>query len=454
MTWTMRMKKGLAVYKIYRALSYGLSPLIRLHLRWRRFRGLEHPRRWPERLGRPSQPRRPGPLLWFHAVSLGEGMIAIPVIKHCIRKMPHVNVLMTITTMSAFEVLSNSLPSEIILQFSPLDTPTSIHSFLDYWKPNTIVLMESELWPNLIMDASRNGITLALLNARMSEKSFKIWSGSVLLPLISLMLSKFSLIVPLSTEQGIRFQLLQAPPYIINFSGDLKYVIEDFGVNQRGRNNIDNLRLQLTQKQVWMASSIHRGEEEIVLGVHIALMQQLPNVMTIIVPRHPPQGREIAKKLEKEGQNVVLRSQYDKFKPGTNIYVVDTLGELRHLYTLTPIAVIGGSLLPGLSGHNITEAAAAGCAVLTGCHIGHFSHMVVEMQRSNPLSVLQVSGQVELEKALIELFTSATHLEARRSAAKEAFCRLSCGIVENIWSLLNFHIFSRLSAEETKSLRL
>ncbi|XP_014621042.1 probable 3-deoxy-D-manno-octulosonic acid transferase, mitochondrial isoform X10 [Glycine max] len=123
------------------------------------------------------------------------------------------------------------------------------------------------------------------------------------------------------------------------------------------------------------------------LGVHIALMQQQPNTMTIIVPQHPQQGREVAKKLEKEGQNVVLRSQYEKFKPRANIYVVDTLGELRLLYTLMPITVIGGSLLPGWSGHNISEAAAAGCAVLT---------------------VLQVSGKLELEHALIELFTNAT----------------------------------------------
>lgn len=222
-------------------------------------------------------------------------MIAIPVIKQCIRKMPNLNVLITITTLSAFEVLSKKIPSEVILQFSPVDTPSSIRSFLHYWKPSAIVLMESELWPNLIMDASKNGITLALLNARISEKSFKLWSGPVLLPLISLMLSKFSLIVPLSTEQGIWFQLLQAPPYIINFSGDLKYVIEDFGVNECGRTNIDNLRQQLSHKQVWMASSIHRGEEEIILGVHNVLMQLQPNIMTIIVPRHPQQGREIAK---------------------------------------------------------------------------------------------------------------------------------------------------------------
>ncbi|CAI8602550.1 unnamed protein product [Vicia faba] len=441
------MQRGLVTYKIYRALSYGVSPFIRLHLRWRRFRGLEHLQRWPERLGHPSLPRRPGPLVWFHAVSLGEGMIAIPVIKHCIQRMPHLNVLMTTTTLSAFEVLSNWLPTEVILQFSPVDIPASISSFLHYWKPNAIILMESELWPNLIMDASKNGITLALLNARISEKSFNLWSGSLFLPLISLMLSKFSLIVPLSTEQGLRFQLLQAPPYIINFSGDLKYVIEDIAVNECGKRNTDDLRLQLSHKQVWMASSIHRGEEEIILGVHTVLMQLQPDIVTIIVPRHPQHGREIAKKLEREGHNVVLRSQHERFKPETNIYVVDTLGELRQLYTLTPIAVIGGSFLPGLSGHNISEAAAAGCAILTGRHVGHFSHMVLEMQQTNPLSVLQVSGKQELERSLIELFTDTTLLEARRRAAKEAICMLSNGIVTNIWSLLNFHIFSRLFTE-------
>ncbi|KAL2978716.1 hypothetical protein AAZX31_13G132800 [Glycine max] len=189
------------------------------------------------------------------------------------------------------------------------------------------------------------------------------------------------------------------------------------------------------------------------LGVHIALMQQQPNTMTIIVPQHPQQGREVAKKLEKEGQNVVLRSQYEKFKPRANIYVVDTLGELRLLYTLMPITVIGGSLLPGWSGHNISEAAAAGCAVLTGFPVGHFSHMVLEMQRSNPLSVLQVSGKLELEHALIELFTNAT-LQVRGRAAKEAFCWLSsCGVVENIWSLLNFHIFVCRGIQESKTMR-
>ncbi|KAG6637997.1 probable 3-deoxy-D-manno-octulosonic acid transferase, mitochondrial isoform X1 [Carya illinoinensis] len=436
-------KEGKVTYNIYRALTYGVSPVLDLHLRFRRLRGREHPHRWTERLGRPSLPRPVGPLLWFHAVSLGEGMSVIPIIKHCIYQRPDFNVLMTTATVSAFEVIYKQLPNGVIYQFAPLDAPTAVGAFLDHWKPNAIIIIESELWPNLIMSASKNNIVLALLNARISAKAFKYFSGSVLLPLISLMLSKFSLIVPLSTVQAIHFQLLQAPPCIINFAGDLKYVVEDFDVSEEELRSIEDLKLQLAHRQVWMASSIHRGEEEMMLGVHTVLTEMHPDMLTILVPRDPRHGREIAQELQKEGQNVALRSQHEKLVAGTTIYIVDTLGELRYLYGLTPIAVVGGSFFPGTAGHNISEAAAAGCAVLTGHHVGHFSHMVLEMQRLNPLSVLQVSGKVELEKVLKELFNDAEVLESRRMAAKQANDSLSRGVVANVWNLLNSHVFKR-----------
>ncbi|XP_031252225.1 probable 3-deoxy-D-manno-octulosonic acid transferase, mitochondrial isoform X2 [Pistacia vera] len=432
--------KGMLLYNIYRTLTYSVSPLVYLHLRWRKFRGLGHPRRWPERLGHPSVARPTGPLLWFHAVSLGEGMAAIPVIKHCHRLRPDLTILMTTATYSAFEVIKSRLPSGVIYQFCPLDTPAAIDAFLGYWKPNAIIIIESELWPNLIMGASKHGIALALLNARVSTKSLIQWSRPLLLPLISLLLSKFSLIVPLSTSQAICFQLLQAPPSIINFSGDLKYVHE-YDDSEEYMGSIEDLKGLLDNRQVWMASSIHRGEEKVMLEVHKGLVRMIPNIVTIIVPRHPQHGKEIAHELQKEGQIVALRSRHEMLTPRTNVYVVDTLGELRQLYRITPIAVIGGSFLPSLAGHNISEAAAAGCAVLTGHHIGHYSNMVLEMQRVNPMSVFQVSGKLELEEALKELFSDARLLEARRVAAKQAFCALSSGIIANVWNLLNFHIF-------------
>ncbi|KAJ8630213.1 hypothetical protein MRB53_023536 [Persea americana] len=433
---------GKVVYGVYRALSCGISPFLFLHLQWRRLRGLEHPLRWPERFGRPSSPRPPGPLLHFHAVSLGEGMAAIPVIKHCVQQQPGLTILMTTTTFTAFEVIKDRLPDGVIYQFAPIDTPASVDAFLGYWNPNAIFLMESELWPNLIMSASQKGIAVALLNARVSAKSFKLWSGPVARPLISLMLSKFSLIAPLSTLEAIHFQLLQAPPFVIHFAGDLKYAAGDIDISENESSKIKDLHLQLANRPVWMATSLHKGEVEVVLWVHKELIKLYPSIITIIVPRHPQQGQQIFSDLLTEGLNVSLRSQSRKISTDTHIYVVDTLGELRSLYMLTPIAVIGGSFLPGLAGHNISEAAAAGCAVLTGPHVGHFSHMVLEMQQLNPLSVLQVSRR-ELRESLEELFTNAEVLEARRQAAKQVFLALSSGIVGKFWNLIDIHVLKR-----------
>nr|XP_010909884.1 probable 3-deoxy-D-manno-octulosonic acid transferase, mitochondrial isoform X3 [Elaeis guineensis] len=372
--------RGKLAYGLYRVATLAGAPLIYLHLHWRRLRGLEHPSRWPERFGRPSLPRPPGPLLWFHAVSLGEGLAAIPVIKHCVGQHPGFVVLMTTTTTSAFEVIKDRLPNGVIYQLAPVDFPLVVDAFLGYWKPVAVLLMESELWPNLIISASEKGITVALLNARMSSRSLKRWSGPIALPLISFMLSKLSLIVPLSTVEAIRFQLLHASPSIINFAGDLKYAVGDFDILEKEGMKIKDLQLQLAERPTWMAASLHKGEEE---------------------------------------------------------------GELRMLYRVTPIAVIGGSFLPGLAGHNLSEAAAAGCAVLTGPYIGHFSNMLAEMLQSDCLSVLQVGGNIELFEALEQLLGDVKALGARQEAARRAFSAVSNGVVNRVWNLISHYVLKK-----------
>ncbi|KAL9252241.1 putative 3-deoxy-D-manno-octulosonic acid transferase, mitochondrial [Drosera capensis] len=186
-------------------------------------------------------------------------------------------------------------------QFAPVDIPACVDAFIGHWKPNAIILVESELWPNLIMSASRSAVAESDSEAAGSAQALPV----------------------------------------------------DFD-----------------DRMVWMASSIHKGEEKVILCAHKKLVKILPNVDTIIVPRHPQLGQYIA-----------------------------LIGELRDFYRLTPIAVIGGSFLPGLSGHNISEAV-AGCAVLTGPHVGQISHMVSAMKRQNPLAVLQVSGEADLGTAM------------------------------------------------------
>ncbi|KAL6840291.1 hypothetical protein ACP4OV_030101 [Aristida adscensionis] len=413
---------GWALYGLYRAASRAAAPAVLL---WRRLQGLEHPSRWPERLGRPSAARpRPGsPLVWFHAVSLGEGMAALPVVRHCARLHPGLPVLLTTTTLSS-------------LEFAPLDCPDAIDSFIGYWKPSLVLLMESELWPNLILSAAEKGIAVALLNARMSLKSFNRWSTHLGLPLVSLMLSKLSLIAPLSTVQAVRFQLLHAPPGVIHFAGDLKYAVGDVDAGENEVNKIEDLQQQFGNRPLWMAASIHRGEEAAILRVHDELIKVYPTLLLIFVPRHPHDSKHFSTELKKRKINFVLRSKKEVLSSNIRIYIVDTLGELRVLYKVAPIAVIGGSFLPGLAGHNISEAAAAGCAVITGPHVGHFHHMLVEMWQINPLAVKQVAGEIELLDTLKELLGNSKDLGACQIAAKDAFSIMSAGVVNRIWNLV------------------
>ncbi|KAM3352686.1 hypothetical protein ACQJBY_024101 [Aegilops geniculata] len=296
--------------------------------------------------------------------------------------------------------------------------------------------MESELWPNLIMSAAEKGIAVALLNARMSLKSFNRWSA-LGLPLVSLMLSKLSLVIPLSTIQAVRFQLLHTPPYKIHFAGDLKYAVGDVEVREKELNTIKDLQRQFNDRPIWMAASIHRGEEEVILRVHDELIKAYPSLLLILVPRHPQDVKNVSLTLKNRKVNFVLRSTMQLMSINTRVYVVDTLGELRMLYRVTPIAVVGGSFLPSLSGHNFSEAAAAGCAVLTGPHVGHFYHMLVEMWQINPLAVKQLTGEAELLEVLKELLGDSKALEARQGAAKDAFAIMSHGVVNRVWNLVS-----------------
>ncbi|XP_078427958.1 KDO transferase A isoform X3 [Wolffia australiana] len=396
--------RGGAAYAVYRATSRAASPLVYLFVQWRRLRGLEHPTRWRERLGEPSFPRpAPGtPLLWFHAVSLGEGLSAIPVIKRCVEQRPEIAVLLTVTTVSAFEVIKERLPCGVIFQFAPVDTYDAVNRFLGFWSPDAVFLIESELWPNLIFSSATKG----------------------------------------STMEAIRFQLLSAPPVIINFCGDLKYAVGDFNMSEKELTTLEDLRVDISGRRVWMASSLHCGEEKVFMQIHKALAKIHPALLTIIVPRHVEHGRKIKRELNQQGISAVLRSSVEKISPGTAVYIVDTLGELRTLYRLTPIAVIGGSFLPEMKGHNLSEATAAGCAVLTGPFVGHFSNMIRQMSAVDRLSVWQVNGREELLEALKQLLGDDLALEARRAAAKKAFSAVSGDVVSRVWELISTHILA------------
>ncbi|EFJ37012.1 hypothetical protein SELMODRAFT_76719 [Selaginella moellendorffii] len=416
---------------LYTSISAALEPLVMAHLFSRKCRGLEHPTRWKERLGYPSLPRPSGTLIWFHAVSLGEGLSAIPIIDRCLQIHPFVNVLLTTGTLTAFNVLRSKLSHGVIFQFVPVDTPAAVDRFLSHWKPQAGIFMESELWPNLLLSSSSRKIPMALLNARVSEKSFTRWSCFTSKSLVGEMLGSFSLICPLSTNDAVHLQLLGASPGVIHFSGNSKYASQD-------KSQMEDLLLM--KRKVWLASSTHAGEEEVIAEVHLTLKRTFPEILTILAPRQPSRAESIMMVLRSHGLKVAQRSINENICLNTDIYLADTVGELTRLYNSVPIAVVGGSLLKGLAGHNMAEAAACGCAVLTGTHLGHFSKMLKEMQSISPLSILQVSS-ADLASALMELFSDEGVLRLRRKAAKAASTTAAAGIIDNIFKLLELTIF-------------
>eukprot|EP00850_Spirogloea_muscicola_P023154 SM000333S12556 [mRNA] locus=s333:75564:79742:+ [translate_table: standard] len=473
-------------YGVYRALTAAASPLLALGLRLQaaldpptrgRLRGRTNawagprcpgrPARWPG--STPSRSKADIRRQTFGAASCpGEGMAAVALIQRCRERLPALNVLLTTSTMGAWSVLHKLLPSGTLLQFAPIDSPAAVHAFLEHWRPNALVLVESELWPNLVTMTASQQIPMALVNAQMSPRSFRNWrAAAAARSLVSLMLASFSLILPLDTVQATRLQLLGARPHSIRFAGDLKYATTELlsQINPAAaRTKKDHFKQQLqpAMRKSWLAASTHSGEEEIefdtaatpsmfrkqlpgimgklcfavVAQVHERLSTKVSGLLTVIAPRQPERGNDIAKALLSRGLRVARRTMQQPVTSATDIYLVDTLGELQLLYAEVAVAFVGGSLLPHCCGHNLAEAAAAGCAVLTGKHVGHFSSMIATLQRLDPLSLLQVSNAEELEDALQVLLSDNEALHSRQAAARAAASSVASRILDSVCEAL------------------
>ncbi|KAI5076781.1 hypothetical protein GOP47_0008846 [Adiantum capillus-veneris] len=314
-------------------------------------------------------------------VASGEAMAAIPVIKQCMLMRPSLNILLTTSTVAAYFVLQQVLPAGVLCQFAPVDTPAATESFFTHWQPEAGIFMESELWPNLLIFSSRKGMKLALLNARMSSRSYNRWLLPVARNLVMHLLSRFHLIIPLSTEEATKYQILGAPPMVVHFAGNLKYAVGSMNDYDHRSAEVVQLKEDLGCRSVWIAASTHSGEEDVITSIHLKLRQSVPDLLTIIAPRHPERGSNIVSKLQRQGLQVARRSHGESICMKTEIYMADTIGDLKLLYQVSSVAFIGGSLFKGMTGHNLAEAAAASCAVLTGLHIGPFSQMVSDFHQ-------------------------------------------------------------------------
>jgi 3-deoxy-D-manno-octulosonic-acid transferase len=355
----------------YMLLTGTLEPLIAFWLRLRMMRGKEDKKRFGERFGRPSKRRPNGMLIWFHAASVGEANSVLLLINRIRDKYPQYKILLTTGTVTSARLMQKRLPKDVIHQYVPVDTPSATLAFIRHWKPDIAFWVESEIWPNLVYTARDSGCFMALINARMSRRSYLSWKRYP--DMIRELLRSFDYMFAQSDADAVRLQALSRTEVLC--FGNLKY---DAALLSCNENDLISLREQIGSRPVWVAASTHPGEEEMIARAHSILAIRRPNLLTIIVPRHPERGDAIAATLGKK-MRVAQRTRKQPIAPFVQCYIADTIGELGLFYRLTEIAFLGGSLVPH-GGQNPLEAARLSCAIVTGEHTLNFYDIYRDME--------------------------------------------------------------------------
>lgn len=355
----------LALYRVATGLLQPLAPAV---LRRRAARGKEDPARLGERLGRAGRPRPAGPLVWLHGVSVGETQSLLPLVDALRTRRPGATLLVTSGTVTSAALLARRLPDGVLHQFAPVDTPAAVRRFLDHWRPDLGLFVESELWPNLIAAARARGVRLALLSARMTEASARSWSRAP--ATARALLGAFDLVLPQDEATETRLARLGAP---LGPRLNLKLVGAPLSFD---RAELARLRAAVAGRKVVLAASTHPGEEgPIAAAVARAAPDRAP--LLVLAPRHPDRAQEIARELS--GRRLARRSQGEPVAADTEVYLADTLGELGLLFELADIVVMGGSFVPGVGGHNPLEPARHGRPILTGPHAFNAAEVYREM---------------------------------------------------------------------------
>ena len=347
---------------LYGAATALLEPLAPWVLRGRARRGKEDVARLGERLGRASRARPAGRLVWLHGVSVGETTSLLPLVAALRDRRPDLALLVTCGTVTAARLLAERLPEGVIHQFAPVDAPGAVARFLDHWRPDTAILVESELWPNLIAGARARDVRLALLSARMTAASARRWARWP--ASAQALLSAFDLILPQDAASAARLSRLGGAP---GPQLNLKRVGDRLPTDPAV---LEALRAAIGDRKVVLAASTHPGEEPLIAQAFAAA--EPGDALLIMAPRHPERGAEIARDLR-----ATRRSAGEA--PTGRVHIADTLGELGLLFRVAEVVVMGGGFVTGVGGHNPLEPARLGRPILTGPHAFNAADLYAEM---------------------------------------------------------------------------
>jgi 3-deoxy-D-manno-octulosonic-acid transferase len=346
---------------LYAAATGVLEPLAPALLRRRARIGKEDASRAIERLGRSVTTRPSGGLVWLHGVSVGESLSLLPLIEAVRSRRPDLVLLVTSGTVTSAEVLAKRLPKGVIHQFAPIDAPGAARRFLDHWRPAAALLVESELWPNLILAAKDRGVRLALLSARMTETSAQGWSRAPVTA--GALLKAFDLVLPqdAATEERLTRLGARVGPHL-----NLKLVGEAPPVDEALAGAVKSWA---GGRKIVLAASSHPGEETLIAEAFLAATREGPAAVLVVAPRHPDRGPQVVAELQRLGLTVARRAGGEPLDAATTAYVVDTLGELGAFYATADAVVMGGSFIDGIGGHNPLEAARMKAAIVTGPYV-------------------------------------------------------------------------------------
>ena len=351
---------ALALYRGLWGIASMLAPLM---LRARAGRGKEDPSRIAERHGRASRARPDGTLVWIHGASVGESLAALPLVSALLERSGR-HVLVTTGTVTSARLMAERLPPRAFHQYAPLDSAGAVKRFLDHWRPDLALFVESEFWPNLVLATHKRGVPMALINARMSERSYRGWTRAS--ALAKLLLSSFD--ACLAQDDATASRLTRLGAKSVRVLGSLKADAPPLPVDQAA---FDAFETAVGSRPTFLAASTHPGEEDIVLDVAVKLRERRPDVLTIVVPRHPARGGEIEALTLAKGLATQKRSTGALPAPTTAVYIADTLGELGLFYRAATFAFLGGSLIEH-GGQNPLEPVRLGTAVITGPHTHNF----------------------------------------------------------------------------------
>lgn len=356
------------MYSLYSLILYLSVPLVLLRLLWLGRRNPAYLERWRERFGYCRPPSRDKPVIWIHAVSVGEAQAAQPLAAQLLRQYPDHQLLFSTVTPTGARRVEQLFDGGVEHRYFPYDLPGAVGRFLARIRPVLVIIIETEIWPNLYRRCRRRGIPVVLVNARLSEKS---WRGySRFLPLVKATLRCLSLIAAQSRDDADRFVSLGAAPESVKVTGNLKFdVRQPHSVTEAG----EVMRQFFSaNRPVWIAASTHEGEEETVLDAFARVLREHGDCLLILAPRHPERASGVVELARRHGFQPIRHSDNGGYSGATRVYVLDTLGELPVFYAASDISFVGGSLVPA-GGHNLLEPAALGVPVISGPHLFNFA---------------------------------------------------------------------------------